>query len=250
MKAIRSNMATERPTFLCRKCGSTNQVWTDVVNDDDGAADTLSTRQTARCQATGTNYAEEPSQNRPAVNHVGPASSAMTGSCGSPSTSGRGCDRRFHHERFAELPRTTASQQPQNSADNCGQVSFSRGSITGQISAHPPNLSWWCSDSPRAWRAGPESFQRGECDLSTLAFEMELEDGMRILPEGCTRPVSAHRLPHSRHSSQRLRNMNDSFSVASRELKRAPGELRGELRRASGELRPEASQSRNESFSP
>ena len=48
MKAIRSNMATERPTFLCRKCGSTNQVWTDVVNDDDGAADTLSTRQTAR----------------------------------------------------------------------------------------------------------------------------------------------------------------------------------------------------------
>ena len=250
MKAIRSNMATERPTFLCRKCGSTNQVWTDVVNDDDGAADTLSTRQTARCQATGTNYAEEPSQNRPAVNHVGPASSAMTGSCGSPSTSGRGCDRRFHHERFAELPRTTASQQPQNSADNCGQVSFSSGSITGQISAHPPNLSWWCSDSPRAWRAGPESLQRGECDLSTLAFEMELEDGMRILPEGCTRPVSAHRLPHSRHSSQRLRNMNDSFSVASRELRRAPGELRGELRRASGELRPEASQSRNESFSP
>ena len=243
-------MATERPTFLCRKCGSTNQVWTDVVNDDDGAADTLSTRQTARCQATGTNYAEEPSQNRPAVNHVGPASSAMTGSCGSPSTSGRGCDCRFHHERFAELPRTTAPQQPQNSADNCGQVSFSRGSITGQISAHPPNLSWWCSDSPRAWRAGPESFQRGECDLSTLAFEMELEDGMRILPEGCTRPVSAHRLPHSRHSSQRLRNMNDSFSVASRELRRAPGELRGELRRASGELRPEASQSRNESFSP
>ena len=250
MKAIRSNMATERPTFLCRKCGSTNQVWTDVVNDDDGAADTLSTRQTARCQATGTNYAEEPSQNRPAVNHVGPASSAMTGSCGSPSTSGRGCDRRFHHERFAELPRTTASQQPQNSADNCGQVSFSSGSITGQISAHPPNLSWWCSDSPRAWRAGPESLQRGECDLSTLAFEMELEDGMRTLPEGCTRPLSAHRLPHSRHSSQRLRNMNDSFAVASRELRRAPGELRGELRRASGELRPEASQSRNESFSP
>lgn len=243
-------MATERPTFLCRKCGSTNQVWTDVVNDDDGAADTLSTRQTARCQATGTNYAEEPSQNRPSVNHVGPASSAMTGSCGSPSTSGRGCDRRFHHERFAELPRTTAPQQPQNSADNCGQVSFSRGSITGQISAHPPNLSWWCSDSPRAWRAGPESLQRGECDLSTLAFEMELEDGMRILPEGCTRPVSAHRLPHSRHSSQRLRNMNDSFSVASRELRRAPGELRGELRRAPGELRPEGSQSRNESFSP
>ena len=242
-------MATERPTFLCRKCGSTNQVWTDVENDDDGAADTLSARQT-RCQATGTNYAEEPSQNRPAVNHVGPASSAMTGSCGSPSTSGRGCDCRFHHERFAELPRTTAPQQPQNSADNCGQVSFSRGSITGQISAHPPNLSWWCSDSPRAWRAGPESFQRGECDLSTLAFEMELEDDMRILPEGCTRPVSAHRLPHSRHSSQRLRNMNDSFAVASRELRRAPGELRGELRRASGELRPEASQSRNESFSP
>ena len=243
-------MATERPTFLCRKCGSTNQVWTDVVNDDDGAADTLSTRQTARCQATGTNYAEEPSQNRPAVNHVGPASSAMTGSCGSPSTRGRGCDSRFHYERFAELPRTTAPQQPQNSADNCGQVSFSRGSITGQISAHPPNLSWWCSDSPRAWRAGPESFQRGECDLSTLAFEMKLEDGMRILPEGCTRPVSAHRLPHSRHSSQRLRNMNDSFAVASRELRRAPGELRGELRRASGELRPEASQSRNESFLP
>ena len=243
-------MATERPTFLCRKCGSTNQVWTDVVNDDDGAADTLSTRQTARCQATGTNYAEEPSQNRPSVNHVGPASSAMTGSCGSLSTTGRGCDCRFHHERFAELPRTTAPQQPQNSADNCGQVSFSRGSITGQISAHPPNLSWWCSDSPRAWRAGPESLQRGECDLSTLAFEMELEDGMRILPEGCTRPVSAHRLPHSRHSSQRLRNMNDSFSVASRELRRAPGELRGELRRAPGELRPEGSQSRNESFSP
>ena len=242
-------MATERPTFLCRKCGSTNQVWTDVVNDDDGAADTLSARQT-RCQAAGTNYAEEPSQNRPAVNHVGPASSAMTGSCGSPSTRGRGCDSRFHYERFAELPRTTAPQQPQNSADNCDQVSFSRGSITGQISAHPPNLSWWCSDPPRAWRAGPESLQRGECDLSTLAFEMELEDDMRILPEGCTRPVSAHRLPHSRHSSQRLRNMNDSFAVASRELRRAPGELRGELRRASGELRPEASQSRNESFSP
>ena len=262
-------MATERPIFLCRKCGSTNpQVWTDVVNDDDGAADTLSARQT-RCQAAGTNYAEEPSQNRPAVNHVGPASSAMTGSCGSPSTRGRGCDSRFHYERFAELPRTNsvaaearsimsgsqsypgpAPQQPQNSADNCGQVSLSRGSITGQISARPPNLSWWCSDPPRAWRAGPESLQRGECDLSTLAFEMELEDGMRILPEGCTRPVSAHRLPHSRHSSQRLRNMNDSFSVASRELRRAPGELRGELRRASGELRPEASQSRNESFSP
>lgn len=242
----------ERPTFVCRKCGSTNQVLTDAVNND-GVADTLSARQTTRRQATGMNHADEPSQNRPAVNHAGPASSAMTGSCGSPSTRGGGCDRRFHSERFAELPKITAPQQPQNSADNWAQVSFSRGSITGQISAHPPNLSWWCSDSPPAWRTGPESFPRGECDLSTLAFEMELEDGMRTLPEGCTRPLSAHRLPHSRHSNQRLRNMNDSFSVAAGELRRAPGELRrapGELRRASGELRPEASQSRNESFSP
>ena len=119
-------MATERPTFLCRKCGSTNpQVWTDVVNDDDGAADTLSARQT-RCQAAGTNYAEEPSQNRPAVNHVGPASSAMTGSCGSPSTRGRGCDSRFHYERFAELPRTCASAATEFGRQLRPSISFKR----------------------------------------------------------------------------------------------------------------------------